>query len=287
MNPGTPAGDGSILYYDADYPSLELGPARAEDVAALARVGMLGDVAFYLEAAAGLDRVLEVGCGTGRLAIPLARQGAELLGVDVSGPMLDRLRARLAAEPPEVVRRVRLIEGDAADLDLSAPDPAYPDLAGWRADLVLLPFNLLMLAPDAGHQRRVLAAAARHLRPGGRLVLDVMNPLALPLEAERRPSPSQPRVNPETGNRYVRHAQAAAMDETQVQRLSGWYDELLPDGGIRSTSFAFAWRMVYREELERMLAETGFAVEAVSGGFDGTPWTERSSRIIVRANTIV
>ena len=69
-----PDTDASILYYDGDYPSLEIGEPRAEDVAILARIGILGDVAFYKEqAAAAGGPVLEIGCGTGRLTIPLAR----------------------------------------------------------------------------------------------------------------------------------------------------------------------------------------------------------------------
>lgn len=274
MNPDTPDQDGSIVYYDADYPSLELGPAGAAEVAALARIGLLGDVSFYLARAAAFGGpVLEIGCGTGRLTIPLARAGFEVWAVDVSAAMLERLRQWLSAEPEAVRRRVHVARQDAAALDL-------PDC---RPRLAILPFNLLMLVPDPAAERQVLAAVARHLGPNGRLVLDVMNPATLPQTADRRSSPSQPRRNPDTGNPYVRHAQAGAVDPRGVQQLSGWYDELQPDDGIRTTPFSFAWRMIGRDELDGMLGEAGFVLEDLQGDFAGGAFGPASSRIVVTA----
>jgi SAM-dependent methyltransferase len=272
MNPDTPADDASILYYDADYPSLEIGSACRDDVTALVRMGLLGDVGFYGEqAAAHGGPILELGCGTGRIAIPLARMGFAVWAVDVAEAMLDQLRAKLDAESPETRARVRIIHQNAADLDV-------PDLA---ASLVLLPFNLLMMQPDHEQARRTLAAAARHLAPNGRFALDIMNPATLPQEADSAPAPSQPRRNPRTGNPYIRHAQISAVNRRRVQHVTGWYDELLPDGGIHTTRFAFDWRMIDRADLAAILAEVGLVIDQLAGDFDGSPWTEDSRRIVV------
>ncbi|MBP2292350.1 class I SAM-dependent methyltransferase [Azospirillum rugosum] len=274
MNKDVPEADGSILYYDGDYPSLEIGEPRAEDAAVLARIGMLGDVAFYRDAAlAAGGPVLEVGCGTGRLTIPLARAGIEVWAVDISAAMLDQLRAKLAEELPEVRARVRVVQQDAAALDL-------PE-RGFR--LAAIPFNVLMLIPDLGAERRTLASVAAHLAPAGRLALDVMNPLTLPMDAETKPSPSMPRRNPRTGNRFVKNALVGRLDERQCQRLHGWYDELLPDGHIAVTEFDFTWRMIFRYELELMLEAAGFAIESLAGDFEAAPWTVDSRRIVVTA----
>lgn len=277
MNKDVPEADGSILYYDGDYPSLEIGEARAEDAATLARMGMLGDVAFYRDNAAQTGGpVLEVGCGTGRLTIPLARAGVEVWAVDVSAAMLDQLRAKLAQEPPEVQARVRVVQQDASAL-------ALPE-RGFR--LAAIPFNVLMLIPDLAAERRTLASVAAHLAPGGRLALDVMNPLTLTLDGETKPSPSMPRRNPHTGNRYVKNALAGRLDERQCQRLHGWYDELLPDGKIAVTEFGFTWRMIFRYELELMLETAGFALETLSGDFEASPWTVDSTRTVVTARRV-
>src|SRR5690242_5009291 len=75
-----------------------------------------GDVALYLDEAARAGEpgtVLEIGCGTGRLTLPLARAGHVVTGVDLSPAMLARARSKLAAEPPEVRARVTLLEADA------------------------------------------------------------------------------------------------------------------------------------------------------------------------------
>ncbi|WP_448204372.1 class I SAM-dependent methyltransferase [Azospirillum sp. sgz302134] len=274
MNRDVPDTDASIHYYDGDYPSLEIGEARAEDAATLARIGMLGDVAFYREQAeqAG-GPVLEIGCGTGRLTIPLARAGHEVWAVDVSAAMLDQLRAKLAAEPPEVQTRVHIVQQDATALDL--PERGFA--------LVAIPFNMLMLIPDLAAERQALARAAAHLAPGGRLALDIMNPLTLSLEAETKPSPSMPRRNPRTGNRYIKNALADRLDDHQRQRLHGWYDELLPDGKIAVSEFSFIWRMIFRFELELMLEGAGFAIDSLSGDFEGAPWTVDSRRMVVSA----
>lgn len=274
MNKDVPDHDASILYYDGDYPSLEIGDPSAEDVESLARLGILGDVAFYKELAARTGGpVLEIGCGTGRLTIPLARAGHSVWAVDVSDAMLDQLRAKLAAEPPEVQARVHVVRQDAAALEL-------PE-RGFR--LAVIPFNVLMLIPDFTAERLTLIAAAAHLAPDGVLALDIMNPLTLPLDAETKPHPSQPRRNPRTGNRYVKSALVSRFDDRQCQRLHGWYDELLPDGKIEVTEYGFTWRMIFRYELELMIDAAHLDIETVRGDFEGTSWTVDSQRIVVTA----
>jgi SAM-dependent methyltransferase len=274
MNRDVPDRDGSILYYDGDYPSLEIGEPRAEEVARLARIGILGDVAFYREQAARTGGpVLEIGCGTGRLTIPLARMGLEVAAVDASPGMLEQLRAKLDAEPAEVRARVEVVQADAAALSLARRDFA----------LAVLPFNVLMLIADFEAERRALAGVAAHLAPGGRLALDVMNPLTLPMEADNQPVPSEPRRNPRTGNPYVKNSRNSRLDADQRQRIYGWYDELLPDGERTICDFSFHWRMIFRWELELMLAGAGFAPRRVAGDFEDADWGVDSPRIVVTA----
>jgi len=274
MNKDVPDEDAAIRYYDGDYPSLEIGDPRPEHVVQLERIGILGDVGWYKELAARAGGpVLEVGAGTGRLTIPLARLGLEVWAVDVSAGMLARLCAKLEREEPAVRARVHVVHADAAALDL--PERRFA--------LALLPFNTLMLIPDPEDERATLAAIAAHSAPGAVLALDVMNPLSLPLESERSPAPSEPRTAPDTGNRYVRMAMNTGLDAQRRQRVCGWYDELLPDGTVQSTDFAFRWRMIDREELEAMLAGAGFAMQTLAGDFEDTPWTPESRRMVVTA----
>lgn len=279
MNKGVPATDATILYYDAEFPSLEEGTVRAEDVARLARLTVLGDIAFYKETARRVTAsgrsgpVLEVGCGTGRLAIPLARMGLEVFAIDVSEAMLDQLRAKLAAEPADVRRRVHVVCQDGAALDLPRRDFVF----------AALPFNVLMLIPAFADQRRTLASVAAHLVPGGTLAFDLMNPLTLPFAAQGSPAISEPRRNPKTGNSYVRHSLHSALDDQQRQRVYGVYEEMGADGSILITEYGFHWRMIFRWEAELMLETAGFAVERIAGDFEDADWSAGSRRIVVTA----
>jgi len=113
-----------------------------------------GAVERLVELAAG-GPVLELGVGTGRLAVPLARRGLEVVGVDSSGAMLDQLRAKARAA------RVSVIEGDFTDVSV-----------GRSFRLVVLAFNTLFALPSQDAQVACFANAARHLAPGGRFVVE-------------------------------------------------------------------------------------------------------------------
>lgn len=275
MNYDTPDDDAAILYYDGDYPSLELDPAPTlEDVESLRRNGLLGDVAFYLAAAQRCGGpILELGCGDGRLTIPLARAGYAVAGVDVSHPMLTRCRRRLADERATVAERVSLLEADATTLDLA--DARFP--------LVIIPFNVLILMAERPRQRALLDVAARHLAPGGRVVLDVMNPLVLSLGGDSSPQPSMPRRNPATGNVYVKHAVTSRIDADQRQQIYGWYEEQLPSGAAFTSDFSYWWRLIFRGEMTALLELSGLAEEQAWGDFDGGAWDVDSPRIVVQA----
>lgn len=281
MNYDVPDDDAAVAYYDGDYPSLELGPATPEDVESLRRNGLLGDVPFYCDMAAETaggegGTVLELGCGTGRLGIPLARAGHRVVGVDISHAMLERYRRRLKAEPDELRGRVTVYQADATRLAL--PDAGF--------SLVAIPFNVLNLMADRVRQRSLLAVAARHLAPGGLVALDVMNPLMLPLSGDDAPQPSYPRTNPDTGGRYVKHVTVSRIDEEQCQQIHGWYEEPIPGGGALTSDFSYWWRLIFRGELTALLELAGLTEVAAYGDFERTPWSVDAGRIVIVAKII-
>ena len=125
----------------------------------------LSQVFYRGLARAARGPVLELGCGAGRLLIPMARTGAPATGLDLSEAMLAQCRTRLAHEPPDVQARVHLVHGDMRDFSLPRP---------YR--LVTIPFLTFMHLLTVDEQLACLSAAHRHLEPGGRLALDVFNP---------------------------------------------------------------------------------------------------------------
>ena len=126
----------------------------------------LVDRDFYLDLAREYGGpVLELGCGTGRITLPLARQGIDVTGVDASRSMLEVQRAKLADEPAAVKRRVRVEEGDFRTLCLG---DQYP--------LVVIPFRPMQHMYSVDDQLAAMRNAGRHLADGGILAFDVFNP---------------------------------------------------------------------------------------------------------------
>jgi SAM-dependent methyltransferase len=123
------------------------------------------DVRFYAGLARGSLRVLEYGAGTGRITLPVAREGASVVAVEREPAMLDGLRERLAAEPAHVAARVTPLAADATDLSLDA-----------RFDRVLFPFNGLAHLHTAAQQSAFFARVREHLAPDGLFAFDLWIP---------------------------------------------------------------------------------------------------------------
>ena len=274
MNADLPDDHSSIYYYDGDYPgqATSLFPENFDP--ATIDQGIAYDIDRYQELAdeSRGGPVLELCCGTGRVAIPLARRGFSVTGIDISESMLSRFRDNLGREEPAVAERISLARGDITDFDL-----------GKRFALIIVAFNSLLCVTRFEDQCAALAAAARHLDDNGRLAIDVMNPLALSFRSEPVPKPFVTRRNPHTGNLYTRFAAIGPMGDDQVQELFGWYDEAAPDGLVRRANYSLRWRPIFRGELELMLERAGLQVESIEGGHHREPFPAQSQKMFVVA----
>jgi SAM-dependent methyltransferase len=126
----------------------------------------LVDLPFYVELCRQSGGpILEIGCGTGRTLLAIARAGVAIEGVDNSSAMLEVLRAHVAKEPPEVRSRITLHRGDMCDFRLTQKFP-----------LVIMPFRPLQHMYTIEDQVRALQTAAFHLEDAGRFVFDVFYP---------------------------------------------------------------------------------------------------------------
>ena len=198
------------------------------------------DIAFYIdEATHSGGPVLELGVGTGRIAVPVAAAGIEVVGVDLSAGMLEvaRERAELAAVP------VDLRQGDMRDPPV---DGVFP--------LVLIPFRSLLHMETDVDRRAVLRAAARHLAPEGRLIFDVFAPGADDIA--------------DTHGRWLER-------EPGIWERADWDEEtrtliLRVRGAESESEMSLAWLSV--AEWTELLREEGWVVDAVYGWFDRSPW---------------
>jgi SAM-dependent methyltransferase len=231
------------------------------------------DVEFFVgEAVACGGPVLEMGCGTGRVLLPIARAGIEITGLDLSEAMLGRLRSKLAAEPEEVQRRVRLVHGDMCGFDL-----------GRRFALITIPFRPFQHLITVEEQMACLGCARRHLAEGGRLVFDVFNPdlgkLADPARlAEAEDFAGAKLSDGRTARRT--HRFAATHRAEQYNDIEMVYYLTDAEGRTERVVHGFPFRTVFRYEMEHLLARCGFRVAQFFGNFDRSPFTDASPQMI-------
>jgi SAM-dependent methyltransferase len=219
------------------------------------------DIEFYVDAARNAGGpVLEIGCGTGRVLIPTARAGIEIVGIDLSPHMLSVCRSRLEQESPEVQSRVQLIIGDMRDFDL-----------GLTFRLATIPFRPFQHLTTVAEQLSCLASIRRHLTDNGLLILDAFNPSldALVNQPIGEEIEMEPAFSTSDGRRVLRRHKTVSRDRfNQVNYHELIYYVTHPDGREERLVHSFAMRCLFRFELEHLLVRAGFAVEHLYAGFD-------------------
>jgi SAM-dependent methyltransferase len=231
--------------------------------------GRIDDVQHYVGVATRLGGpVLEYGVGNGRIALPIARHGHAVTGVDHVKAMLDDLRARLRDEPAEVRARVAMKQGDMRSVDLRE-----------RFPLVICPFNAALHLYVRRDVERFLARVRAHLRPRGRFVCDLSVPI--PKDLARNPARAYsvtPFRHPSDG-RLVENREY--FDYDRVRQVLFVSMEFEPVGKPREAWMTpLAHRQFFPQEWEALLHYNGFEVEDVYGDFHGGP-LDRASDVMV------
>lgn len=223
------------------------------------------DVSFFVEMAQDAGGpVLEVGCGTGRVLIPTARAGIDIVGLDLSTPMLSVCRERLKSEPAEVQDRVELVQGDMRAFNLPH-----------RFKLVTLPFRPFQHLTTVDDQLACLRCIRHHLLQGGRLILDLFNPSLTSLTSDNvgQEQGEEPEFTMPDGRRVIRWSKVVARDYfNQVNQVELIYYVTHPDGRTERLVHAFPMRYLFRFEAEHLLARAGFTVEALYADYDRNPY---------------
>jgi SAM-dependent methyltransferase len=215
--------------------------------------------------------ILELACGTGRVLLPLARQGYQVTGVDVSAGMLDVARRKVTEE--DLDERVTLVQQDMRHLALEE-----------RFALAVIAVNSFMHLRTPDDQLEVLARIRAHLQPGGLLYLDLFNPdLGLLLDMHGQVFLDKVMVHPETGHRLMRFRSQQADLGQQTISVTYMVDELDDDGRTRRTLFPFHVRYLFRAELEHLISRAGLALEAIYGSYDLDGWSGESDRMVTVA----
>lgn len=218
-------------------------------------------------------RILEPFCGTGRILIPLARDGHAVVGLDRSAGMLDRAREKVSALAPEVRSRIALHEKDAVG-------DAWPQ----GFDLVVLGGNWAYELATPEEQARVIARAAASLRPGGRVFVDNDH-----MEGELDPSWYEPPV--EEG--VFPTGECADGTRLDSRWHVVWYDAvrrlirfrrqtriIRPDGTVTEREIVQQKHPPSGEEVAGWLEAEGFIIERRMGDYDDSAYTDDAVRAV-------
>lgn len=235
--------------------------------------GFEEDVPFWAALIEAVEAdILEVGCGTGRLLLPLAEMGHSLTGLDLSEVALQTAQAKLIAAG--LAKRVSLHQADMRHFDL--PSHAF--------GLAFIPLNTFMHCHTIADQLATLQAIHAHLQPGGQLVIDLFQPdPTLLAEVDGRLYFEDESVDAATGRTvqwYWRHDIDLA---TQMRHLVYVLDEIDETGLVRRTQIPFSLRFFYRYEVELLLNLAGFRLDEIYGDYTFEPFDSHSPRMLVVA----
>jgi SAM-dependent methyltransferase len=216
--------------------------------------------------------VLELGCGTGRVSLPVARAGVRVVGIDRSTEMLARARARLRRTRARLP--LELIRGDIRML---------PFETRGSFSLVMAPYGILQSLLRESDLAATLASVSRIASPGAMLGIDLV--------------PDVPRWR-EYSNRIALRGRARggtrltlieSVRQDRARRLTVFDHEYRETSRGRQTKvsrFSIAFRTISVQAMLRRLERAGFAPEAVLGDYDGAPWDERADTWIILARRL-
>lgn len=227
------------------------------------------DIAFWRRLAmAQSGPVLELGCGTGRVALPVARAGVPLVGIDRSAEMLARARQRLRRS--RLAGRVQVVRGDIRHL----PFRRRPGFA-----LVMAPYGILQSLTREADLKATLASVARVLGRGGLFAMDLVPDLPRWSEYERKASLS---------GRRGRHGHLRLVESVRQDRARGLtiFDQEYTERRGRQQRvhrFTLTFRTLSVPQMRRRLEAAGFRIEAVLGDYKGGPWDPRADTWVILA----
>lgn len=227
------------------------------------------DIAFWQRMAAPVEGpILELGCGTGRVALPVARRGSTVIGIDRSESMLARARTRVARA--KLGSRVRLIRGDIRHLPF--PGGSFP--------LVMAPYGILQSLLDERLLAATLQDVRRVLRPDGVFGAELVADLPAWEEYSNRVtfrSKRGPHGKP------IQLIESVAQDRRK--HITRFEQEFVEGSGRRVTrrKFSLAFRTLTVPQMIQRLEKAGLEVAALLGDYQGGPWDLRAEVWIILA----
>jgi SAM-dependent methyltransferase len=225
--------------------------------------GLPGELGFYLkEAKKAKGKVLEAACGTGRIYLELLEAGADAYGFDLSKDMLRVLKEK--AKTRGLSPKVKL-----ADMRTFR----YPE----KFDLILIPYNAFLHLEEREDQKKCLTNIRRHLRKGGRLILNIFDPKVDYLAKIDRKTVRS--ITDKKSGRRLRLEDVPHYDLLN-QRIHAYHRLLNPPSGFPKERLEFTLTYIFPREFMNMLELCGFRKWELYGGFDRRPYSKHGQNLV-------
>ena len=225
------------------------------------------DINFYLQKASNIKgNILEIGCGTGRITIPLMENGANITGIDSSQKMIDMLGTKVANNKVPI----KIIKRDVRDLELAQ-----------KFSLVIFPYRGFQSLLTVEDQVNALNSLRNHLEPGGKLIITLFVP-GKDLFDQRSDifyHLRDSRYQEDNGYRSLHH-RTEFDHHNQLIHTQISITEHIGDYLISKRYADFTLRYLYTDEARYLFEYCGFKIEEIAGDYDGTPYDRDSEETI-------
>lgn len=231
------------------------------------------DVEFYITQAKNVHNILELGCGTGRVLIPLAKKGIKITGLDYSDIMLARCSSK--TKDGGLDNKVNLIKGDIRKFEL-----------GKTFDMIIAPGRVVQAIKKTEDFQSCLNCIKNHLSENGFCILNVFHP-NLPKEEMKKSWPREQetfqweKIDPKTGLRVMHFDERRELDaKNQVLYPVLIYRTYAGDKLVNEVKQNIIMKYYYPEEFEEIITKAGFKVLEKYGGYKGEEYRKGKELVI-------
>ncbi len=219
------------------------------------------DIPFYLHQIDKYgDPVLELMCGTGRVAIPIAEKGVNVVGLDASEPMLQQAKSKAAAKGLDV----QWVKADVRDFKLDK-----------KFNVIFIPINSVTHLHDLNSIKACFRCVREHLALDGRFIIDVFTPdLNILIRDPNKRYPVAHYDDPDGGGPVVVTENNVYDPASQINHIK-WYHQI-DDGDERVVELNM--RILFPQELDELLVYNGFTIEHKFGNYDQSPYDSASPK---------
>ncbi|OYD14830.1 hypothetical protein CH333_07130 [candidate division WOR-3 bacterium JGI_Cruoil_03_44_89] len=220
------------------------------------------DIPFYVDyAKLSGGPALELGCGTGRVLVPIAKGGIEIWGLDISMPMLEIAKKKIGNLSPVARRRTKLIYGDMKEFKL-----------GRKFPYIFIAFRSFQSLLTKREQGACLDCVFEHLSKNGIFIIDLFAPRHDLLACEKKSLYLGKSYDKEKDIYITRRAEVAYDFVNQTLKEDRFYEWTDKEAHLHCRIWTLEISYLFRYEAELLLEEHGFEIENVFGNFDKSPY---------------